>query len=130
MVTQPFLPKSHLPKQNWADSGTAKIIYSQPNQGPRADGTPCTFLTPLSPYLDLGEPLAAVKELGDLGRVPTDEPLSREVLHAVLGVQVEEVQPDAVLPLPQDVVLVAFWGQLYKIRSSRKIDSRRLFSRE
>ena len=24
-VTQPFLPKFHLPKQNWADSGTAKI---------------------------------------------------------------------------------------------------------
>ena len=71
-----------------------------------------------------------MQELGDLGRVPTDEPLSREVLRAVLGVQVEEVQPDAVLPLPQDVVLVAFWGQLYKIRSSRKIDSRRLFSRE
>ena len=71
-----------------------------------------------------------MKELGDLGRVPTDEPLSREVLHAVLGVQVEEVQPDAVLPLPQDVVLVAFWRQLYKIRSSRKIDSQRLFSRD
>ena len=49
-----------------------------------------------------------MQELGDLGGVPTDEPLSREVLRAVLGVQVEEVQPDAVLPLPQDVVVVAF----------------------
>ena len=40
-VALPFLSKSHLPKQNWANSGTAKI--SQSNQGSRADGTLCTW---------------------------------------------------------------------------------------
>ena len=56
-----------------------------------------------NPHLRLGEPLAAVQELGDLGGVACDEALLREVLHAVLRVQVEEVEADAVLPLPHHV---------------------------
>ena len=60
-----------------------------------------------NPHLCLGEPLAAVQELGDLGGVACDEALLREVLHAVLRVQVEEVEADAVLPLPHHVATVA-----------------------
>ena len=56
-------------------------------------------------HLCLGEPLAAVQELGDLGGVAGDEALLREVLHAVLRVQVEEVEADAVLPLPHHVAV-------------------------
>ena len=41
LLAQLFLPKSYLPKQNRAGSGSAKI--SQPNQGPWADGTPCKY---------------------------------------------------------------------------------------
>ena len=47
-----------------------------------------------------------MQELGDLGGVAVHEPLPRQVLDAVLGVQVEEVEPDAVLPLPQDVIVI------------------------
>ena len=47
-----------------------------------------------------------MQELGDLGGVSSDEALSCEVLHAVLGVQVEEVEAHPVLTLPHDVVVV------------------------
>ena len=42
-LAQPLLPNSHSPRQNRADSGTLKT-QSQPNKGPRADGTPCTTI--------------------------------------------------------------------------------------
>ena len=45
-----------------------------------------------------------MQELGDLGWVAGNEALLREVLHAVLRVQVEEVEADAVLPLPHHVL--------------------------
>ena len=40
-AAQPRLPNSHLPRQNWADSGTVKIQINPTQSSPRADGTPC-----------------------------------------------------------------------------------------
>ena len=42
-ATQPFLPNSHLPKQNLADNGIAKIKVNPTQPSYQPDELPCTL---------------------------------------------------------------------------------------
>ena len=48
---QPFLPNSHQPMQNWADSGTLKV---QPNPGARPDESPCNATVTVTQVVIVG----------------------------------------------------------------------------